>query len=85
MLLAPCRALAADPEKLRSNVAATRQQLLAAGLTQKQFNALVLRSPLTVLLNPVEVATKLKNLKVRLADSLLHLVQPLSFHACACK
>jgi hypothetical protein len=49
-----------------------RSQLLSAGLTASQFNSLVLRSPLAMLLNPVHVSAKLEGLKVRqlLADCL---------------
>jgi hypothetical protein len=45
-------------------VAHVRAQLMSTGLTYKQVTALILRSPLAVLLNPVHVSAKLDGLKV---------------------
>lgn len=58
------RALTCNPDRLAVHVANVRAQLMAAGLTHEQFIALVLRSPLAMLLNPVHMSAKLDGLKV---------------------
>lgn len=59
-----CRVLSANRQRLRQNLRQLRAQLHQFGLQEEGVQKIVVRYPLMVLLNPINLAAKLEALKV---------------------